>query len=597
MGRFQRGMQFLGALLGIVMLASLANAQSLTLPGQIPSAGQDSSRSDPSMSMDGQEGGRGQEEAAANQGSASQGGAADGAAPRADWENPNYGNIPGASGKGFSGAFPPFGIDLFKGGFQGTKADGLTPGYRVKPGDEVVLRVWGAAQIDRVVPVDAQGNIFIPAIGPVKVQGLNAQQLDQAVRQAIRSVYPNNVEVYTNLKGVQPVGVFVTGYVKSPGRYAGTPSDSLLYFLDQADGIDPNLGSYRRIRILRDGETIARVDLYQFLLKGTLPDVQFRDGDTILVEERGAAIFVGGDVERQYRYELLGEELTGEQIRNFARLKSGVSHAFLTGSRKSGPMSRYLPLDRFDQQTLRNGDAVYFTADRRADSIVVKLEGSYYGPSRYVLPRDAHLSELLDAVAVPKTMTAIRNISIKRESVAKRQKEALEQSLRRLETTYLGASSATNEEAQIRVKEAEMIQSFVERARQVEPSGRLVVAHKGRINDIRLQDGDVVTIPERSDSVLVSGEVVVPQAVVYKEGRTVSDYIQGAGGFSRRAAEDHILVVRQNGAVEDASQVALRSGDEILVMPEVPTKNLQLASSITEILYQIAVATKVAIDL
>ncbi|MDV7402024.1 SLBB domain-containing protein, partial [Arthrospira platensis SPKY1] len=97
--------------------------------------------------------------------------------------------------------------------------------------------------------------------------------------------------------------------------------------------------------------------------------------------------------------------------------------------------------------------------------------------------------------------------------------------------------------------------------------------------------------------ILISGEVVVPQAVVFKPGMSAKEYIEGAGGFTQRADKGHILVVRQNGAVLNAKDLALRPGDELLVMPEVPTKNLPLATAISQILFQIAVATKVALDL
>lgn len=517
--------------------------------------------------------------------------------PRADWRSGTYGPVPQDRLDEAADQLPPFGANLFEGGFRGTAADGLNPGYRVKPGDQVTLRAWGAVEIDRVLTVDAQGNIFIPSIGPLEVQGQNSEQLDSSVRQAIHSVYPDNVEVYTNLQGVQPVGVFVTGYVENPGRYAGTPSDSLLYFLDQAGGIDNELGSFRDIRVIRDDQVVARVDLYDFLLDGEIARPQLRDGDTIVVEERGPSIAVVGDVQREYRYELVGERLTGAEVANLARLKAGVSHVLVRGSRDDGPFARYFPLNAFNGQTVRSGDEVTFSADQRDETIVVRLEGSHYGPSRYALPRDARLSELLDAIAVPEDMTASYSVSLRRDSVAEQQRQSLEDSLRRLETTYLGAPTRTDEEARTRVQEAELIQDFVARAREVEPSGRLVVARGDRISDIRLQDGDVITIPEISDSILVSGEIVVPQAAVYNPGMSVRDYIEAAGGFTQRADDDHILVARQNGAVVNARNITLRPGDEILVMPKVPSNNLQLASTITQILYQIAVATKVALDI
>ncbi|CAM0554921.1 Polysialic acid transport protein KpsD [Vreelandella titanicae] len=515
--------------------------------------------------------------------------------PRANWDSGTYGPV--SPKVQDPDALPPFGANLFTGGFRGAMGDGLNPDYRIKPGDQVTVRAWGAFELDRVLPVDAQGNIFIPGSGPLKVEGQSSQQVDASVRQAITSVYPDNVQVYTNLQGVQPVAVYVTGYVENPGRYAGTPNDSLLYFLDQSGGIDQDLGSYRQIRVMRDGRNVATVDLYDFLINGNIPRPQFQDGDTIVVEERGPAIAVGGDVHREYRYEMTGNSLSGAELVNLARLRSGVSHVLLRGDREEGPIAQYFPIDMFAGQTIRSGDEVLFSSDKRSETIVVEVEGSYYGPSRYALPRDARLSELLDAIAVPENMTAVESISIKRESVKEQQAQSLEESLRRLETTYLGAPSSTNEEAQIRVQEAELIQDFISRASELEPSGRLVVAYDGRISDIRLQDGDVVTIPEVSDSMLISGEVLVPQAAVYRPGMSVIDYVEGAGGFTDRADDDHILVVRQNGAVENARNVNLRPGDEILVMPAAPTHNLQLASTLTQILYQVAVATRVAVDL
>lgn len=491
----------------------------------------------------------------------------------------------------------PFGSDLFSGGFRGMRADGLNPQYRLVPGDQVTVRLWGAVEMQRVLPVDAQGNIFLPSVGPVQVQGTTNSGLNKTVKEAIQAVYPDNVQVYTNLQGVQPVAVFVTGYVEHPGRYAGTPTDSLLYFLDQAGGIDPDLGSYRHIRVLRQGQEVIEADLYDFILNGGLAQVQFQDGDTIVVDERGGSVVVSGDVQRPYRYEFDGAQISGADLLKLARLKPDVSHVLLRGPRLKGPVSAYYDLAQFAEVSVQRGDELLFSADRRDNTIVVQVEGSHFGPSRYALPRDARLHELLDAVAVPPSLTDVHNISLKRLSVAKRQKASLMDSLRRLETTYLGAPSATADEASIRVQEAKLIQEFVAKASQTEPTGRMVVSHHGVVGDIRLRDGDVITVPEYSDSLLISGEVLIPQSVIYQEDMGVQDYITAAGGFSQHADEERILVVRQNGEVRAADQVGLKPGDEILVLPAVPTKNLQLATSITQILYQIAVATKVAVDL
>lgn len=515
---------------------------------------------------------------------------------RNNWQQGTYGPVPELTEDKMA-EIKPFGADLFTGGFRGVRADGLNPEYKILPGDQVTLRVWGAVDIDRIMPVDAQGNIFIPTIGPVQVMGVSHSQLDTIVRTAVRRVYSDNVSVYTNLQGVQPVAVFVTGFVGKPGRYAGVPSDSILYFLDQASGIDDQLGSYRRVRIMRNGQTLAQLDLYDFILTGQLPHSQLQNGDTILVEARGPVVTVHGDVGRPYHYELSQQKLFGNTLTELAQLNAGVSHVLLRGNRLQGPYASYLPLAEFAQAEVANGDEVMFFADKRENSIVVQLEGVYLGQSHFVLPKDATLHEILNSIAVEPSQTDYQNISVRRLSVAERQRQSLLESLRRLETTYLGAPSSTVEESAIRVREAELISAFVAKAREVKPNGRLVVAHQGEIIDLRLQDGDIITLPPRTDAILISGEVYVPQSVIYVKGKTAMDYINGAGGFSQHADKKRILVVRQNGEVRSASDVSLRPGDEILVLPAVSTKNLQLASSITQILYQIAVATKVALDL
>jgi len=112
-----------------------------------------------------------------------------------------------------------------------------------------------------------------------------------------------------------------------------------------------------------------------------------------------------------------------------------------------------------------------------------------------------------------------------------------------------------------------------------------------------LESGDVVSIPRRSDSVLLSGEVIVAQALLWRSGHRARDYIDDAGGFTERASTGRLIVVRANGKVEAGKNPVVRAGDEVIVLPKVTTKNLQLASTIVDILYKIAIATAVALDL
>jgi len=473
----------------------------------------------------------------------------------------------------------------------------LNPDYRVQPGDQITVRVWGAIDYNDVQMVDPQGNLFIPSVGPVPVAGVSNRNLNDRVQSAVSGVFTNDVKVYTSLNGTQPVAVFVTGFVPAPGRFGGIPSNSPLHFLDRAGGVDSARGSYRNILLIRGGKTLATIDLYDFLLSGTLPNVEFKDGDTLVVKGRGSTVVVTGDVSNQAEFEWVGDVMLGEELMKSANTLPGVSYVGVSGIRQGKSFSTYVPLDEFRSFELKNGDSVSFRKDQHDDVIVVSVEGSHLGPSRFAVPRNTRLLELLDHIAVDTELADPSSISVRRKSVAKRQKAALDESLSRLEARYLTASSQTDREAVIRAQEAKLIGEFVNRARSVVPKGRLVVADNGRIANVLLEPGDTITIPRVSESILLSGEVLVSQAMLYKPGQKARDYIESSGGFSHQALQKNLVLVHANGEVTRGKNPVVRPGDEIIVLPKVPVKNLQIASTIVDIIYKIAVAASVAVRL
>ena len=178
-----------------------------------------------------------------------------------------------------------------------------------------------------------------------------------------------------------------------------------------------------------------------------------------------------------------------------------------------------------------------------------------------------------------------------------RQKEMLDTSLRSLETYALTARSATSEEAALRTREAELILQFIERARNVEPKGQVLLSKREEAPNTLLEDGDVIRIPEQSNLVLVSGEVLFPNALVFDPGASADDYVVRAGGFNQGADKARVVVVRQDGSVLNARDAGLQPGDEIMVLPKIETKNVEITRGITQIVYQIAVAAKVLFGL
>lgn len=511
---------------------------------------------------------------------------------------------------GTSAAFPPptasvaiagtapFGAELFQGNFAKGVFDELNSAYVIMPGDRIAVRVWGARTFDGVFDVDAQGMLFLPEIGPVKVAGVKNSQLTEVVKQKVNSVYISNVEVYTNLISTQPVAIYVTGFVARPGRYAGGPTESVLYYLDMAGGIDAERGSYRDIRIMRDGRLLAQVDLYPFILEGTLARPRLEEGDVILVGERGPGIMTEGHVRHVARFEFSsGSPVTGGLLAGLASPSQKVSHVSVIGSRQGAPFNIYLALGDFQPIALQDGDVVHFHADTPGDTMMISATGAIVGASRYPVKKDTRLKSLLHHIPVEPQLANLEGVHIKRRSVAERQKKALDEALRRLEYSSLTATSQSVDEANIRVREAELISQFVAKARDLQPDGTLVVGQGGRLNDLYLEDGDVIVIPAKSDVVMISGEVLMPQALVFRPGQKAADYVAGAGGFSDRADKGNLLVVKPNGEVLPADKTRIAAGDQLLVLPRFDTKNLQLLKDISQILYQIAIATKVVLDL
>ncbi|RVU83395.1 polysaccharide export protein [Leucothrix sargassi] len=486
----------------------------------------------------------------------------------------------------------PFGANLFSGNFSAQQTNGLDPNYIITPGDTISLHIWGAIQADETTSVDAQGNIFLPEIGAVKVAGSPASNLPNLVRGKLRSVYKDGVDVYVNLVTATPINVFVTGYVKQPGQYSGMQTDSVLSFLHKSGGILENQGSYRDIRIIRNSKVIGNVDLYAFLRWGQLPKVSFKSGDTILVNNQKSTISVMGDARGNYSFELKQPTGLGRELMTMARPNPSVTNIALAGSRNRTPWSVYLSLGKFSSTVLRDGDTVRFTTDATPNTMDISVEGSHLGNSFFAAKKGTRLKELLDYIAISPDEADINNIYIKRKSVALRQKQNLNDTIDRLERSVLTSPAKSNSEASIRQQEAALLTSFIKNARAVIPEGRVVVSENGVVANIRLEDGDVIVIPYRSDVITISGEVNIPQALIYASNANLLDYVARSGGFTDRAETQKIIIRKPNGQVLNAVDTRLEPGDEILIYPKVDTKSLQFTKDIVTIIFQIAAASK-----
>lgn len=489
-----------------------------------------------------------------------------------------------------------FGSQLFKGAFASTAGSTFNGSYVINPGDNINLRLWGAYQFAGTLTVDPQGNIFVPNVGPVKVAGTSNANLQKMIEANVRKIYVANVGVYAALEQAQPVKVLVTGFVNQPGNYGGVANDTVLAYLDRAGGVDPERGSYVDINIMRNGKFMQHVNLYDFLIAGRILPFSFKDGDVIVVAPRQHTFNISGEVYNPYDFEFNVSQLTVAQALSVAKLKPGATNISIMRRQGAEYRSEYYSLADAQNVMLQDGDQVTVTADRYAGTVQVRVEGAHQGAHAVVLPYGSKLSEVLKQIK-PNALSEVGAIQLYRPSVAQRQKEMLNTLLDKLEESTLNVNSSTQEESELRTKDAALVQKFVQKARSVQPKGQ-VVLDPNHLDNVILQQGDILVIPEQTSVIMVNGQVTFPNGIEYRPNMRVKDYIAQVGGFSQKSNKSKIIVFHQNGeALLVNDRYKIQQGDEILVLPKVTAKPVEIARGITEVLYRIALATKYAIDL
>jgi protein involved in polysaccharide export with SLBB domain len=496
-----------------------------------------------------------------------------------------------------------FGANLFTGNFARHGATQFNPDYAVAVGDRIQVRLWGAFDFEQLLTVDPKGNIFLPNAGPVAVLGVRNQELQRTVEAAVSKTFRNNVNSYASLAAAQPVRVLVGGNAARPGMYAGTSMDSLLHYLDQAGGIDPERGSFMTVHVKRGDTVRASVNLYDFLLSGSMAQVQLSDGDVIFVPPRQSTVKVSGLVMNAKRFEFSTQsDITVADLLALAKPRAEATHVRVVRNTGNVRNAEYYPLTESQKVRLDNGDDVELTADKKPGTITVRVEGEHGNPQEYVLPYGSRLQTLMDGI-VPTADADMVSLQLFRQSVRQRQKELLAASLRSLESAVLTARSGSSDEARLRKDEAELTLQWIDRAKQVEPLGQVQIAQDNNKGQMLLENGDVLRIPRNDNLVMVSGEVLFPNAIAHHPRMRLQDYIHRAGGYSQNADNSRIVIARRDGRFEQADadrwlpSAQVHPGDQVLVLPKVDEKQRQFWKDMTQIIYQIAVSTKVVFGL
>jgi protein involved in polysaccharide export with SLBB domain len=532
-------------------------------------------------------------------------------ATRGDAETPETSRVP---------RIRRFGADFMNRVDDATAAEDnplVPPDYLIKPGDEVVVTLWGSVDADVRAVVDRSGRISIPRVGPIFVSGVRYADLPETISKRVAQVF-RNFELSASLGRLRGLRVFVTGYVARPGAYSVSSLSTLTAALTQTGG-PTAAGSFRNIMLRREGKVLAVFDLYDFLLKGDRSaDRVLQPDDVIQVGPVGPQVALIGSINQPSIFEIKA----GETVKDVVAMAGGFSaladRSRLTLERlgdRSDVRIREIALPAAETTTLTHGDvmrafsAVDASLPIQRQNKRVRVDGEVQRPGEYVLPPNSSTADALRAAGGLTPAAFLFGAEFSRESVRVTQQENYERALRDLETEFTRAATTQRtsnaDEAAAATARGSASARLIERLRAIKPTGRVVLQMQPgqpELPDLALEDGDRIYIPPRATTIGVFGSVFNGGSYLFNEGRMVEDYLRLAGGPTRGADTESAFVIRANGSVISGLQsssfwrsgelkgIPAMPGDTIFVPEEInKTTFVQSAKDWTQIIYQLGI--------
>lgn len=383
------------------------------------------------------------------------------------------------------------------------------PNYRLGPGDELVIDVWGASQASLRLSVSPEGTVNVQELGPIYVSGLTVEEAGNLLRAELEKIYSNEKnQMRVTLGNTRTIRVNVMGEVAQPGTYSLSAFSTVFHALYRAGGVN-GIGSLRDVQLVRDGKRIATVDVYEFILQGHVRgDISLQEGDVVIVPAYSLMVKMSGKVKRAMKFEMKEGETLSTLIRYAGGFEADAYRKTLRIVRQTGEEYEVKTVDEFDFSvcSLRDGDVVTVGTilDRFTNKVEVK--GAVYRPDIYELDGEVNTVRALIGKAKGLMDDAFTN-----RAVLQRQKDDL-----------------TNEILPVDVK----------------------ALLDGRIPDIPLRKNDILYIPSIHDlqdlgDVSIAGEVARPDSYPYAENMTLEDLIIRAGGLKEAASTVRVDISRR----------------------------------------------------
>lgn len=424
---------------------------------------------------------------------------------------------------------PVYGRGLFRGRrpvFQPNTNIATPEDYRLGPGDEVVINIWGDNEATIRDYITPEGNIMISNIGPVSLSGMTIKEANNYLKNVFARKYSGieaeESDIALTLGNMRTIQVDIMGEVRTPGTYRLSPFSTLFHALYNAGGTN-SAGSLRDISIYRNGKKIASADVYEYLLNGkSSGDIRLQEGDVIIIPTYSKIVNFENGVKRPMSYELKSDETLEDAIRYAGGLNGKVYNDMLNILRTTGEGLTVLTIeaDQYQGTPLFDGDIIEFGSRINRFDNRIEISGSVFRPGVYELSENTNtIKKLVDK-----------------------------------------ASGLTEDAFTGRVliyRESDDLSQIIE---SVDLNGIM----NGSSPDFALQPNDLIVIPSILDimpkgDLIINGAVSQPGSYPYAAGITVEDLILRAGGLKEGASDVKVDISRRiidSGSISVGSQIA-----------------------------------------
>ena len=443
----------------------------------------------------------------------------------------------------------------------------LDPNYILGFGDVLQLQLVGQKNEIIEVSLLRDGSITLPNIGKVFLSGLSLQEATKIIKTKFEISFIG-VDVFVTLLNIRDIQILVSGNAFNPGPYTLNGNSNLFHALSVSGG-PSDLGSFRKIDLIRDDKTLETVDLYEnFIFGKNSFGPKLRSGDIIFIHPSQNLVSISGAIKRPGNYELLNTERLGSLI-NFAngiRSNADLDSIHIQRINDGKAVQVKASPEDFEEEILNDEESVFIRAYPFRS---VTISGSVEKPGSYLLNEGDGILELVN-LAGGYTENAYEFGGVLLN------KEAFEISQNAKEKLYEDFISSFIENSFTAGGETfESLNIFISELKNSSLSGRINAEfnlEKLKSNpslNVKLMEGDEIIIPEVVDHIYIFGEIANQGTTSYIANQTLSGYLNNVGGMTDYADGSNIFILHPNGMSERVSRknVFRENRDELIIYP------------------------------